>query len=79
MRTERSTHVFGEGWGAAWRSTGADRHPCCNCNTLARRLWIANPDLPKRFALGAPLNRYDRDTFYAGGAKGYTDYPFLQE
>lgn len=24
------------------------------------RLWIAKPDLPKRFALGALLNRYDR-------------------
>jgi 2,4-dienoyl-CoA reductase-like NADH-dependent reductase (Old Yellow Enzyme family) len=24
------------------------------------RLWLANPDLPKRYALGAPLNKYDR-------------------
>ncbi len=47
-------------------------------HALPRRLWIANPDLPKRFALGAPLNKYDRDTFYAGGAKGYTDYPALE-
>lgn len=41
------------------------------------RQWIANPDLPKRFQLGAPLTPYDRSTFYEGGSKGYTDYPFL--
>ncbi len=42
------------------------------------RLFIANPDLPARLELGAPLNRYDRSTFYGGGEKGYTDYPFLK-
>lgn len=41
------------------------------------RLFIANPDLPARLATGASLNRYDRSTFYGGGEKGYTDYPFL--
>ena len=41
------------------------------------RLFIANPDLPARLAQGAALNRYDRSTFYGGGAKGYTDYPTL--
>lgn len=43
------------------------------------RLWLSNPDLPKRFQLGAPLNRYDRETFYTPGPKGYIDYPFLEE
>ena len=43
------------------------------------RWWLANPDLPSRWQAGAPLNRYDRATFYAGGAKGYTDYPTLDE
>lgn len=43
------------------------------------RLFIANPDLPKRFALNAPLNQYDRSTFYGGDERGYTDYPFLDE
>jgi N-ethylmaleimide reductase len=38
------------------------------------RLFIANPDLPKRLKLGAPLNPYDRKTFYGGGAAGYVDY-----
>ena len=41
------------------------------------RLFIANPDLPARFRRGAPLNRYDRSTFYGGDARGYTDYPAL--
>jgi 2,4-dienoyl-CoA reductase-like NADH-dependent reductase (Old Yellow Enzyme family) len=41
------------------------------------KLFIANPDLPRRFASGAPLNAPDPQTFYSGGAKGYTDYPAL--
>ncbi|KAL3504852.1 hypothetical protein ACH5RR_034693 [Cinchona calisaya] len=43
------------------------------------RLFLANPDLPKRFELDAPLNKYNRDTFYiADPVVGYTDYPFLE-
>jgi 2,4-dienoyl-CoA reductase-like NADH-dependent reductase (Old Yellow Enzyme family) len=42
------------------------------------KLFIANPDLPRRFALGAKLNDWDASTFYASGAKGYTDYPALE-
>jgi 2,4-dienoyl-CoA reductase-like NADH-dependent reductase (Old Yellow Enzyme family) len=41
--------------------------------------FIANPDLPHRFALNAPLNPLDKATLYAGGAAGYTDYPALTE
>jgi len=41
------------------------------------RLFIANPDLPKRFEQKSSLNPYDRSTFYGGGDKGYTDYPAL--
>jgi len=41
-------------------------------------LLLANPDLPKRFELNAALNQPDSTTFYAGGEKGYTDYPFLE-
>jgi N-ethylmaleimide reductase len=39
--------------------------------------FLANPDLPERFAAGAPLNLPDRATMYGGGAQGYVDYPFL--
>jgi N-ethylmaleimide reductase len=40
-------------------------------------LFLANPDLPKRFELNAPLNEPDRATMYGGNDKGYIDYPFL--
>ena len=42
------------------------------------KLFIANPDLPIRFAKHAPLNPPDTKTFYAGGAEGYIDYPALE-
>ncbi|KAK0575767.1 hypothetical protein LWI29_031997 [Acer saccharum] len=43
------------------------------------RLFLANPDLPKRFELDAPLNKYNRETFYTSDPViGYTDYPFLE-
>lgn len=42
-------------------------------------LYIANPDLPERFALNAPLNIPDPATFYGGNAEGYTDYPALND
>jgi len=43
------------------------------------RLFIANPDLPKRFELKEKLNPYDRSTFYGGTERGYIDYPSLDE
>jgi len=41
------------------------------------RIYIANPDLAERFQQGAPLNPYNRATFYGGQEVGYTDYPTL--
>ena len=41
------------------------------------RLFIANPDLPERFRLNAPLNVPDESTFYGGAEEGYTNYPAL--
>ncbi len=40
-------------------------------------LFIANPDLPERFATNARLNTPDPETFYGGDDRGYTDYPSL--
>ena len=40
--------------------------------------FIANPDLPWRFASHGPLNEPDPSTFYSSGAKGYIDYPALE-
>ena len=39
------------------------------------QLFIANPDLPLRLKLGAPLAAPDSGSFYTPGAAGYTDYP----
>ena len=39
------------------------------------KLFISNPDLPQRFADGAPLAADDPKTHYAKGPEGYTDYP----
>jgi N-ethylmaleimide reductase len=41
--------------------------------------FISNPDLVERLKRDAPLNEWDKATFYGGGAKGYTDYPALGE
>lgn len=44
------------------------------------RHFLANPDLPKRIALCAPLNKYNRATFYTQDpVVGYTDYPFMED
>ena len=39
------------------------------------KAFIANPDLPRRFALDGPLNKWNTETFYSPGPEGYTDYP----
>ncbi|KAI3963628.1 hypothetical protein MKW92_028453 [Papaver armeniacum] len=44
------------------------------------RLFVANPDLPKRLATDAQLNKYNSDTFYTlDPVIGFTDYPFLDQ
>ncbi|MFZ1537632.1 MAG: alkene reductase [Chromatiaceae bacterium] len=40
--------------------------------------FLANPDLPARIKVGAPLNAPDPATFYTPGPEGYTDYPVWQ-
>ncbi|MNC06751.1 N-ethylmaleimide reductase [compost metagenome] len=39
------------------------------------RLFISNPDLVERLRRGAELTIAPRESFYGGGAKGYTDWP----
>jgi N-ethylmaleimide reductase len=43
------------------------------------RIFISNPDLPRRLREGFPLTPYNRATFYGGEEKGYTDYPAYGE
>jgi N-ethylmaleimide reductase len=39
------------------------------------RLFLANPDLPKRLRHRGPLNAPDTKSFYGGDERGYIDYP----
>ncbi len=39
--------------------------------------FIANPDLPVRYRLGATITPPNQSTWYAEGARGYTDYAML--
>ena len=43
------------------------------------RIFISNPDLPRRLRHGFPLTPYNRATFYGGEETGYTDYPVHDE
>ena len=43
------------------------------------RIFISNPDLPRRLQHGFPLTPYNRATFYGGDVAGYTDYPAHDE
>ncbi|MEV4779223.1 zinc-binding dehydrogenase [Burkholderia sp. LMU1-1-1.1] len=41
--------------------------------------FLANPDLPRRFELNAPLNTPNPALFYVPGPQGYIDYPALDD
>ena len=43
------------------------------------RPFLANPDLPARFAKRTALNTPNTQTFYTPGPAGYTDYPALTQ
>ncbi|MBG0827806.1 alkene reductase [Planomonospora sp. ID67723] len=53
-----------------WLSRGADL-------VSLGQYFLANPDLPLRLRLGAPLNEPDLSTAFGGDHRGYTDYPPL--
>jgi N-ethylmaleimide reductase len=43
------------------------------------RLFIANPDLPRRLKIGARMNPLNQEELYSPDHRGYTDYPFLDQ
>ena len=43
------------------------------------KLFIANPDLPRRFTELAPMNQPGPTTFYSHGPEGYIDQPSLEK
>lgn len=62
------------------RETGDEVLRCGEADAVAfGKLFIANPDLPLRFAEGAELNAPVPETFYSHGEQGYVDYPALPE
>lgn len=50
----------------------------CELVAIGRPL-LANPDLVQRWKHRAALNTPDMSTFYTPGAKGYTDYPCMEQ
>ena len=62
------------------RETGEEALEKGSANLIAYgTLFLANPDLPKRFERNATLNQPDRATMYGGKEAGYIDYPFLEQ
>jgi N-ethylmaleimide reductase len=59
--------------GSAWRALAEKRTDLVAFGAG----FIANPDLVERLRRNAPWNTPDPSTFYTGGERGYTDYPFL--
>lgn len=82
----RSTYVAAGGKAAWMTNNGYDRALAVKtikdgeADLVAfGKSFIANPDLVERLKLDAPLNPPDQATFYGGGARGYTDYPALEQ
>ncbi len=73
----RGTYIANGGF---TRDTGETAIASGHADAIAYgRPFIANPDLPRRFAKDASLITPDQETFYGGDHHGYTDYPFLDE
>ena len=79
--------ALSERFDGAWMvNNGYDRQMAINAVASGRadlvsfgRPFIANPDLVERLSANAPLNKLmGQETFYGGGAHGYTDYPTLE-
>jgi N-ethylmaleimide reductase len=72
----RLTAAAGGFSGEAAEAAIAERH----ADAVAfGRIFISNPDLPRRLREGLPLTPYNRATFYGGDQAGYTDYPSYGE
>jgi len=60
------------------RAEAALQADCADLIAFGRH-FISNPDLVERLRIGAPLTPWNPKTVYKGGARGYTDYPTLEE
>ncbi|MCT1369714.1 alkene reductase [Corynebacterium mucifaciens] len=76
-RANGRTRVFlNSGFGQLTDHDVAERLVQYGDAAVVGRLAISNPDLVRRWKEGLPVAAPDESTFYAGGEKGYTDYPF---
>ncbi|KAL1831446.1 hypothetical protein ACET3Z_001097 [Daucus carota] len=73
----KNTFIVAGGYG---REDGTKAVPENLADIAYGRQFLANPDLPKRFHLNGPVNKYNRNTIYTSDpVVGYTDYPSLDE
>jgi 2,4-dienoyl-CoA reductase-like NADH-dependent reductase (Old Yellow Enzyme family) len=57
-------------------ASGNDKLAAGGADAIAfGRKFLANPDLPRRFAQALPLNADDPKTWYSQGPEGYITYP----
>ena len=63
FRSESGIHIIEEGYADA---------------VAFGKPFISNPDLVERISNGAEWAKWDKQTFYTTGPKGYTDYPSLE-
>lgn len=76
-RENGRTRVFlNSGFGQLTDRDVAERLVQYGDAAVVGRLAISNPDLVRRWKEGLPVTAPDESTFYTGGEKGYTDYPF---
>lgn len=76
-RVWRGTFIAAGGY---TRDSGMKAIENGDADLIAFGRWhLANPDFVKRLILDAPLNKYDRPTFYSQAPEGYVDYPFLED
>lgn len=76
-RENGRTRVFlNSGFGQLTDHDVAERLVQYGDAAVVGRLAISNPDLVRRWKEGLPVTAPDESTFYTGGEKGYTDYPF---
>lgn len=76
-RANGHTRVFlNSGFGQLTDHDVAERLVQYGDAAVVGRLAISNPDLVRRWKEGLPVTAPDESTFYTGGEKGYTDYPF---
>jgi N-ethylmaleimide reductase len=71
-RRFRGTYIANGGYDR-YRASAALRRDRADLVSFGRA-FIANPDLPERLRIGAPLRPADPAAYYGGGAAGYTDH-----